>query len=416
MDHLDPIQVTRQDLYDQIWSTPVSQACRTYGLSDVGLAKICAQWNIPRPPRGYWAKQRNGQSVRKKKLPPIDEGNPVVFSYRPAQPGEPSEKTSQNGDSKSAPTDADRQRAFEKQPENLIAVSEQLVEPHFLVVKTGTSIRGATPDDRGIVRPKAQRCLDLAVSPPLIERSLRILDAILKALEKRGLAVFVTGDDPSQTRARVLEEAIGFRLFEETVRQERLPTPHEIEWEIQWNPNRKFYSIVPSGKLVLEITSGAGLQRCWTDRSDRCVEQFLNSFVVGLYRAAESIKQDRAAAERRKREEQEREIRRQEEETRRQKERKEQERQRQEAEQLRRVEESRIQKLAAEVDAWKTAHDIRAYVAAIRAVQSASDLRSEALEKWLNWAEDHADQIDPLERVRRILDDRAAPSDQASHK
>ena len=40
MDRLEPIKVTRQELYEQIWSMPVSRACRIYGLSDVGLAKI----------------------------------------------------------------------------------------------------------------------------------------------------------------------------------------------------------------------------------------------------------------------------------------------------------------------------------------------------------------------------------------
>ena len=37
------IRVTRQDLYDQIWARPISKVSLTYGLSDVGLAKICEE-------------------------------------------------------------------------------------------------------------------------------------------------------------------------------------------------------------------------------------------------------------------------------------------------------------------------------------------------------------------------------------
>lgn len=37
----EAIQVTRQDLYDLVWSVPVSKACKQFGFSDVGLAKYC---------------------------------------------------------------------------------------------------------------------------------------------------------------------------------------------------------------------------------------------------------------------------------------------------------------------------------------------------------------------------------------
>jgi hypothetical protein len=42
---------------------------KEYGLSDVGFAKICKKYNIPRPPRGYWAKKAAGQRLPKEPLP-----------------------------------------------------------------------------------------------------------------------------------------------------------------------------------------------------------------------------------------------------------------------------------------------------------------------------------------------------------
>ena len=56
------IRLTRQELYDQVWSTPMRKLATLYGLSDVGLAKICESHNIPRPPRGYWAKKEFGKA------------------------------------------------------------------------------------------------------------------------------------------------------------------------------------------------------------------------------------------------------------------------------------------------------------------------------------------------------------------
>ena len=57
------ITITRMQLYDQVWSTPMMQFAKSYNLFDVGLAKICKNHDIPRPPRGYWAKLQHGNCV-----------------------------------------------------------------------------------------------------------------------------------------------------------------------------------------------------------------------------------------------------------------------------------------------------------------------------------------------------------------
>jgi hypothetical protein len=43
------ITFQRDQLYDEIWSVPILQLAKQYGLSDVGLAKICTKMKIPRP-------------------------------------------------------------------------------------------------------------------------------------------------------------------------------------------------------------------------------------------------------------------------------------------------------------------------------------------------------------------------------
>jgi hypothetical protein len=89
--------------------------------------------------------------------------------------------------------------AFEKRPATQVVVPEQLADPHPLVAQIGTSIRCPKPDDIQVARPRARKCLNLAVSPALIDRSLRILDALLKALGSRGLSVSVTDGDQLRT-------------------------------------------------------------------------------------------------------------------------------------------------------------------------------------------------------------------------
>ena len=66
----DEKRMTRRELYDLIWSVPITNLSKKYGLSDVGFANICKKHNIPRPLRGYWARIASGQTLKKTPLPP----------------------------------------------------------------------------------------------------------------------------------------------------------------------------------------------------------------------------------------------------------------------------------------------------------------------------------------------------------
>ena len=63
------VTLHREKLYQEVWQTPISQLASKYGLSDVGLAKVCKRMDIPLPPRGYWQKRRYGHEVKESNLP-----------------------------------------------------------------------------------------------------------------------------------------------------------------------------------------------------------------------------------------------------------------------------------------------------------------------------------------------------------
>ena len=68
----DRVILHREALYQEIWETPNRQLAKKYGISDVGLAKICKRMQIPIPHRGYWAKVAHGHEPRKQSLPALD--------------------------------------------------------------------------------------------------------------------------------------------------------------------------------------------------------------------------------------------------------------------------------------------------------------------------------------------------------
>ena len=57
----DSIKLTRQQLYVRVWAEPMSKLAPQFGLSDVGLKKICRKHQIPKPPIGHWAKIEFGK-------------------------------------------------------------------------------------------------------------------------------------------------------------------------------------------------------------------------------------------------------------------------------------------------------------------------------------------------------------------
>ncbi len=59
----------RSDLYEKVWSVPMTRLAAELGISDVGLAKACRRHSIPVPPRGHWAKLKAGQHPQRIPLP-----------------------------------------------------------------------------------------------------------------------------------------------------------------------------------------------------------------------------------------------------------------------------------------------------------------------------------------------------------
>ena len=72
------VEYEREKLYKEVWDEPVSTVAKRYGVSDVAIHKICKSMDIPVPPRGYWAKKRAGQKVKKEPLPKTDKRTTVT--------------------------------------------------------------------------------------------------------------------------------------------------------------------------------------------------------------------------------------------------------------------------------------------------------------------------------------------------
>ena len=62
-------QVSREDLFEMVWTKPIISIAADFGISDVALANKCRKLGIPRPERGFWARVQRGWKGDKPKLP-----------------------------------------------------------------------------------------------------------------------------------------------------------------------------------------------------------------------------------------------------------------------------------------------------------------------------------------------------------
>ena len=46
------MQISRRDLYQRVWHTPIRILAKEFDISDVGLSKACRKHGVPTPPVG----------------------------------------------------------------------------------------------------------------------------------------------------------------------------------------------------------------------------------------------------------------------------------------------------------------------------------------------------------------------------
>src|SRR5271155_470377 len=78
------VRLTREELYEKMWSRPAIALAEEFGISGRGLGKICSRFEIPVPPRGYWTKLAAGKRVTRIRLSTAKSDVPSEISIQPS--------------------------------------------------------------------------------------------------------------------------------------------------------------------------------------------------------------------------------------------------------------------------------------------------------------------------------------------
>lgn len=60
--------LSRTALYELVWSKPMTEIARLYGVRNDHVAKACDRHDVPRPPTGHWQKLTYGKPTEQ---PPL---------------------------------------------------------------------------------------------------------------------------------------------------------------------------------------------------------------------------------------------------------------------------------------------------------------------------------------------------------
>lgn len=369
-------QYDRQLLLDEVWREPVLTVAPRYGLSDVGLKKLCSKLQIPTPGRGHWAKLKAGK---------LTATQPKLRTFT-GDTRDLIKRQSQEVADKLAPPPEDERLlaviAFEHAPEHRISVPQRVVHWHPEVAATREALKKPYKDGRGMPIPDIKR-LDVSVSKTQQLRALRIADALIKALEERGYELVVGTGRPQIVMFGI---RLKISIFEPTKRRDYVPTEQQRKEKERtgWGYWPR-YEFIPSGVMEIRVSDGGG--GSVKESNKLPLEGQLNTVVIHMARYAIRVVNQRAEMDRLGRE---------------------RDQLRKDAMALKAIqdaEKARVEGLTADALRWQQAETIRAYLQAIEVSATQRGGVTPEESEFLTWGRLKADWLDP--RVRRpdlILD------------
>jgi len=178
------MSVTREKIYDEIWTEPITKVSKRYGVSDSYLVRILKSLNIPRPPRGYWAMVAADIHPEKPPLPAAKLGDAITWS--------------RDGQTEFATRIADEEKTTRSKRTTRSAT-------HGLVREAQEHFKNVRDSSSPYLKPYKKLTIDLIVSQDTLERGFNIASQLYLLLEDAGNRVRIAPNDQHISRAEVDE-------------------------------------------------------------------------------------------------------------------------------------------------------------------------------------------------------------------
>lgn len=378
------IEVSRQELYDRVWSQPMRDLAKELGFSDSAIAKHCRRANIPLPGRGHWAKKAAGLETERLELPPRDLGQDNFVTIGGQRDWFPHLSDAEILRSQLPPIPT-----FEDDLASVTSRAQEIVKKlpkRWRDQDTHPAVAKILADDQKRQQKYADWSWDWR--KPLFEsaadqRRLQLLNQLAWAMARCGCRQVWADKE-----ARSLTVTVGDQRV--TVGFEALRTDHDRS---KRKLKQRHKQTEPLQIKVSWYEPPDDIQLQWSDGDGKPLEKQMVDVCAGLLVAGEWMHRYTAMRSyewrRQRKQDLEREIRRQEEA-----------RRRAEREKVLKIERERRTKLLEQAAAWRKAAEVREFVKAVLAQHDATDPR---LQEWADWALVEANCLDPLRQPQDVI-------------
>ncbi len=366
--------MTRQELYEAVWTTPISHLSTKLGVSGYRLIRACDECEIPRPGNDYWSFRRLKVEVERTPLPPPPQGFVEPIVIRPVE-----KRSKPETQQLKAPASESDTASKDDQPvvaANTLKLAADFRKAHPLVRSARNILERGDTRESGIIYPDYQAdCLAVLTSKPMLRRALLIMDALINELERRGYKTMGPDGDKQGTYVMVGVDRVRIMLSEGVERRKRELTAEELKFRF----GRQEFTEHPNGRLTFRIDEyePRGGRKSWSDGKFQRLDDFLIEIVETIVATGEAVRLARL-----EREEWHRQW-------------EEQERLHRLAQQRREEEQRRVEDLCHQSTNWHKAEEIERFVEACR-LSLVGGKGQESTERWLAWAAGQAERINPL--------------------
>lgn len=269
---MEEIKITRKELYEKVWSTPLTQLAKEYKISDVGLRKKCLKNDIPLPKAGHWAKVKHGKKVKKISLPNPDNKRLITIFIK-----------DDNGRFYD-PSEDDRIRIKHEittQFQEFLLPTVKLTKPHHLISATKTHLSNRQSHYDGHISTDSSQFLNISASKSLLPLALRVFNSFIRLAEARGHSIKI--NDRSTV---IIIDDIDIKI---DVRERQKRVIDE-----SFSTNFTYHKNIPSGILCFRMEEFG--KREWNN-SKKSIEEQLPSIFATLEVAAQQRKRWQIEAE-----------------------------------------------------------------------------------------------------------------------
>ena len=280
------IEMTRQQLYDLVWSRSMGEVAASIPMAHVSLKKLCSKYQVPVPPQGHWKKSPARQAADKVPLP-LTMGEQRIWVRRFVQWRPPDPRLRER-------TTANLSLDEEPSPPN-----ENTAHWHACTKRTKSALAQVTPDRHGALKAEGVGVASVRVAPETVPRALAVLDELIRAVENLGHSIAMQ----SLPAAMLLIKGalVPVTIFEKFVRNHEAADAAEMKRRHLYERKYpKFFRMMdleggwthrPSGKLTIMLSNGYehGLPNRWADGASHPVEGRVDEVAAAAVSHAQAI-------------------------------------------------------------------------------------------------------------------------------